>query len=260
MPRRSSPNPIKTTVPAALDLTEVSNRSPRDGSYPQSADIPSTPKKRLSRAAEGASPDLMAVPETVLYLAYGSNMAAATFLGMRGIRPLSQVNVSVPSLRLTLGLRGVPYREPCFANVAFRDLPERATTNAWKADSEWDGQLMGIVYEVTAKDWRTIMRTEGAGSSYKEIVVPCVPIGSKKSSADKTVTSDDPRPFLARTLYAAQTNDGHTEQLGCLSRLMTITRRPSTPGYAEASGRYLKLLRDGAKEHDLPASEDDSKR
>ena len=31
--------------------------------------------------------------KTVLYLAYGSNMAASTFQGNRGVRPLSAVNV-----------------------------------------------------------------------------------------------------------------------------------------------------------------------
>src|SRR2546423_15052437 len=34
--------------------------------------------------------------DTVLYLAYGSNLSAETFRGKRGIQPISQVNVLVP--------------------------------------------------------------------------------------------------------------------------------------------------------------------
>ncbi|PFH63437.1 hypothetical protein XA68_10028 [Ophiocordyceps unilateralis] len=150
-------------------------------------------------------------------------MAAATFLGMRGIRPLSQVNVSVPSLRLTFGLRGVPYWEPCFANVVFRDPPEKT------ASDDWDGRLMGVVYEVTVSDFGVIMRTEGAGSSYKEITIPCIPI---KSGPQPHET----RPFLARTLFAPQEKEERRHE------------------GAQPSGRYLKLLQDGAREHGLPES------
>lgn len=63
-------------------------------------------------------------PPTVLYLAYGSNLCAQTFLGQRGIRPISQVNVSCPALDLTFDLPGIPYIEPCFANTAPRKAPK----------------------------------------------------------------------------------------------------------------------------------------
>ncbi|KAI7198557.1 hypothetical protein KC316_g11445 [Hortaea werneckii] len=59
--------------------------------------------------------------ESVLYLAYGSNLSNETFRGNRGIKPLSQINVQVPSLRLTFDLPGIPYAEPCFANSGSRD-------------------------------------------------------------------------------------------------------------------------------------------
>ncbi|RDA94696.1 hypothetical protein CP533_6798 [Ophiocordyceps camponoti-saundersi (nom. inval.)] len=190
--------------------------------------VPRTSPQRLSQSAspDPSRPD----PRTVLYLAYGSNMAAATFLGMRGIRPLSQVTVSVPDLRLTFGLRGVPYWEPCFANVDFRGLPEK---DYGQASGEWDGRLMGVVYEVTLSDFGVIMRTEGAGASYREITVPCFPIKSGSGP------QDDVRPFQARTLHAPQqANDkGVSKHAG-----------------AQPSSRYLKLLRDGAREHGLPGS------
>ncbi|KND90030.1 hypothetical protein TOPH_05372 [Tolypocladium ophioglossoides CBS 100239] len=258
---------------AALDKAEVSRRHPRRGSYPPVSSLPFTSSQRLAQAAEDATtgPGEEA-SATVLYLAYGSNLSAETFLGVRGIRPLSQVNVSVPTLRLTFDLPGVPYREPCFANVSFMKLPEvpklpdptkppklppqLPPLDPSQPGYEWDGRLMGVVYEVTLKDWRTIMRTEGAGSSYKEIVVPCIPIKPRISVPEKPAFPGLPRPFLARTLYASyipDKGDDDPRKRKWWHRLASGRQRPS-PGYAQASARYLKLLKDGAREHELPES------
>lgn len=119
-------------------------------SYPPISSIPRTSAARLERASQGTI-DLNGFDEprpaatihghdenkvvhgdygadkdedTVLYLAYGSNLCAATFLGKRGIRPISQVNVTAPTLRLTFDLAGMPYTEPCFANTAIRKIPK----------------------------------------------------------------------------------------------------------------------------------------
>ena len=76
--------------------------------------LPCTSPSRLSSTSN---------EKTVLYLAYGSNLSAETFKGNRGIRPLSAVNVHVPSLNLTFDLAGIPYIEPCFANTQYRTPP-----------------------------------------------------------------------------------------------------------------------------------------
>lgn len=198
----------------------------------QSATIPKTSQGRRdasTRNADHQDPD-----ETVLYLAYGSNLAAETFLGKRAIRPLSQVNVVVPSIRLTFDLPGIPYSEPCFANSGYRypdekPLPEHPPyhKNAWKKG------LVGVVYEVTKKDYAHIIATEGGGSGYQDVLVDC------------HVLSDDPEEevplipsvtaFKAHTLYAPKDR---------------VHR--SDPDYAQPSARYLKLILDGAHEHDLP--------
>ena len=103
--------------------------------------------------------------KTIFYLAYGSNLSAETFLGMRGIRPLSQQNVHCPTLTLTFDLPGVPYVEPCFANTRFsnpKDAPSRlaalrstpqsaGTTDYHK--TRWTKGLVGVVYEVTIEDF-----------------------------------------------------------------------------------------------------------
>lgn len=244
----------KSAAPAALDKASISSLNPNRETYSPVSSIPKTSKERLAYAATGGvAHHKSSSTSTVLYLAYGSNMNAQTFLGVRGIRPLSQVNVSAPSLRLTFDLPGIPYREPCFANVSFRKVSEKAASRQNELvhqTMDWDGGLVGVVYEVTQEDWRNIMRTEGAGSSYKEILVPCFPISPKE-----TLPTDGPQSFLATTLYAPQALDADQEfsENSWWKRLFEGRQRPN-PDYAQASLRYLNLLRTGGEEHDLPAS------
>ncbi|KAM0350205.1 hypothetical protein ACHAPU_003370 [Fusarium lateritium] len=235
--------------------------------YPSAASIPRTSATRLAQAAEDHVVDRdHPTPKTYLYLAYGSNLAAETFLGRRGIRPLSQVNVSVPTLELKFNLPGIPYREPCFANVDYRKLPENPKLPPkvpippfeppqppHSEEVKWDEGLMGVVYEVTEEDYSTIIRTEGGGAGYKEIVVPCIPLPPKMSIPEKPYP-DIPRPFLSRTLFAPQIpdkdlpDDPHKHKWWY--RFLIGAQRE--PGHAQASARYLNLLKDGAKEHELP--------
>lgn len=183
--------------------------------------------------------------DTVLYLAYGSNLSAETFKGSRGIKPLSQVNVLVPSLTLTFDLPGIPYSEPCFANTRHRNpsSPSLAKKNDYHKD-HWHKGLVGVVYEVTKEDYATIIATEGGGSGYQDIVVACyeLPAGSE------TV---DPAPhtasFKAHTLFAPYVSPGEPSDPCSGGRIS----RPD-PSYAQPSARYLKLITDGAEEHSLP--------
>ncbi|KAF3930905.1 hypothetical protein ABW19_dt0206440 [Dactylella cylindrospora] len=111
--------------------------------------------------------------ENVKYLAYGSNLSAETFLGRRGIKPLSQANVRVPSLTLTFNLAGVPYKEPRFANVRPREKGDR--------------ELMGVVYEVTPEDYSTILKTEGGYSVINVSCIPLTPVEGIDSFESKTL-------------------------------------------------------------------------
>ncbi|KAG6013744.1 hypothetical protein E4U43_007134 [Claviceps pusilla] len=244
-----------SAAPAALDKLVISTRPQFKGSCAPASAIPKTTPQRLLRASGDAitSTTLSAADpvESVLYLAYGSNMCAETFLGMRGIRPLSQVNVSAPSIRLSFDLPGFPYREPCFANVAFRNVPEKKRDEGCKfvhQDMEWDGGLVGVVYEVTTQDYGRILRTEGAGSSYNETVVGCYPIGPKE-----TQPAGGSKLFYARTLYYPSHRDDDSGRKNWWQRFLDGRQRPD-PNYAQASERYLNLLRAGGQEHDLPAS------
>ncbi len=203
--------------------------------------------------------------ETVLYLAYGSNLSTETFRGKRGIRPLAQINVQVPTLRLTFDLPGLPYYEPCFANSGLRDpnkdpsvlsephlqnnekkplLRDESSRSGYRKDN-WHKGLIGVVYEVTAKDYAHIIATEGGGTSYQDIVVDCHSFVSDDPSAPVPQNPTLP-PFKAHTLFAPAVppeqpppEDGSRFQ------------RPDT-SYAQASARYLKLMKDGAAELGLP--------
>lgn len=201
---------------------------------------------------------------TVLYLAYGSNLSNEKFKGDRGVEPLSQVNVQVPSLRLTFDLSGIPYAEPCFANTGLRDpdkdVPDQDLSNNHNEKSpllgrrvgprdycktKWHKGLVGVVYEVTPKDYAHIIATEGGGAGYHDILVDCHPFAS--SDPDIPVPQTPILPaFKAHTLYAPPApSDGEPPEGG--GRL----GRPD-PNYAQPSARYLKLLTDGADELRLP--------
>ncbi|KAF6804305.1 gliotoxin biosynthesis protein [Colletotrichum sojae] len=250
-----------------------------------SSRVPRTSASRLAAASPVAAstPGTNTEPNTVLYLAYGSNLSAETFLGARGIRPVSQVNVSAPSLRLVFDLPGLPYREPCFANTAPRKVPKipdeppkfppippppgvTVTGNSSNGGSNgWDKGLYGVVYEVTAQDYATIIATERGSSPYADILVPCIPLPARVTVPEKPPI-DIPRPFLAHTLYAPSVPDipddddntssptssqTSSDKIKWYHRLLLPPRRPD-PSYAQPSPRYLKLITDGAAEHELP--------
>ncbi|KAG7059291.1 gliotoxin biosynthesis protein GliK [Colletotrichum scovillei] len=296
------------------DLATLSTSSaPSKKSYPSIKSIPRTSSSRLAAAA--ASPDspsndasshptavaIAAEQTSVLYLAYGSNLSAETFLGARGIRPISQVNVSAPGLSLVFDLPGLPYTEPCFANSAPRKIPNlpdpsdppkfppvpplpppsagskqtRSDNNTATTDLGWDKGLIGVVYEVTPQDYATIVATEGGGSSYKDILTPCIPLPPRVSVPEKPPI-DIPRPFLAHTLFSPSIPDADPEEPDHATsphtyttttddddktptdprkkwyyRFLRPTRRPD-PTYAQPSPRYLNLITSGAAEHELP--------
>ncbi|EXJ53574.1 uncharacterized protein A1O5_13141 [Cladophialophora psammophila CBS 110553] len=174
--------------------------------------------------------------ETVLYLGYGSNLSAETFRGKRGIRPVSQVNVLAPTLSLTFDLPGIPYSEPCFGNVRYRqETPQQEGNSTTAKDyhkDRWSKGLVGVVYEVTKSDYVHIIATEGGGAGYQDVLVDCYPLNGGPMEDVPLMPSG--QPFKAHTLFAP-----------------AKTTRPD-PSYAQPSPRYLKLITDGAEEHGLP--------
>ncbi|KEF62377.1 uncharacterized protein A1O9_00349 [Exophiala aquamarina CBS 119918] len=191
------------------------------------SDLPIEISQLSSKAAEKEPKD------TVLYLGYGSNLCAETFQGKRNINPLSQVNVVVPALSLTFDLPGLPYTEPCFGNVRYRDtqMGGDVAGDDYHKD-RWHKGLVGVVYEVTRADYINIIATEGGGSGYQDVLVDCFALNG---TLNETVPSNPSGPyFKAHTLY---------DPTG-------LSRREHS--YAQPSPRYLKLITDGATEHALP--------
>ena len=202
-----------------------------------------TTEPTLSALRKGA-PKKGGEGDTVFYLAYGSNMSAATFRGRRGIRPISTTNVIVPGLRLTFGLPGIAYLEPCFANVHLSS-PDAGDNDADDDndndddddddddnDGWWTGGLVGVVYEVTREDYGRIIATEGGGAGYQVVYVRAFPL-----PLDDATGGASREAILACTLCApAKMERGHR---------------------AQPSERYLQLLRTGAREHGLPAAYQD---
>lgn len=208
---------------------------------PQPVKVSQTATSRLELSSAPLLPPISAYreePKTVLYLAYGSNLSAETFKGKRGIKPLSAVNVHVPAIDLTFDLAGIPYTEPCFANCQYKRNQSDSPRSKDYHKTRWHKGLVGVVYEVTLDDYRTIIATEGGGASYKDELVQCfvLPDGSETVDPNPSGT-----PFEAHTLL-------------CPFNEKDATRisRPD-PNYAQPSARYLKLITDGAKEHNLPA-------
>ncbi|KGO77735.1 hypothetical protein PITC_010050 [Penicillium italicum] len=181
--------------------------------------------------------------ETVLYLAYGSNLASKTFLGVRGIKPLSQISVLVPELRLTFDLPGVPYLEPCFAGTQYKDVSppaydetELQYDEADVSDSEylsekaalmgrtrqvevvsgcdkrqWHKPLVGVVYEVTLADYAKIITTEGGGRGYRDCVIDCHPFPQPYDSSDPVPDYPTTPSFKARTLLSPAADNARIE-------------------------------------------------
>ncbi|KAI4730254.1 hypothetical protein E4T49_01968 [Aureobasidium sp. EXF-10728] len=212
---------------------------------------PTLPETSLERRERSLSAAVESQSETFLYLAYGSNLCNETFRGKRGIKPLSQINVQIPELRLTFDLPGVAYSEPCFANTGRRD-PEKDLPSLSEKEgpddyhkNRWHKGLIGVVYEVTATDYAHIIATEGGGASYQDILIDCYPFENSDPARPVPVYPTT-KPFKAHTLFAPALPSGSQppKEGGRI-------QRPDT-SYAQASARYLKLITDGAVECRLP--------
>lgn len=183
--------------------------------------------------------------ETVLYLAYGSNLAEKTFRGMRKIEPLSQIPVLVPELRLTFDLPGLPYAEPCFAGTQYRDPSAPMSFEAELKDdvsvvsdrevfseksplmvetrevresdyhkNRWHKPLVGVVYEVTLADYAKIIATEGGGRGYRDVVVDCHPFSKDYKSTDPVPDHPDTPAFKAHTLLSPAADEARRKMHG----------------------------------------------
>lgn len=281
---------------ASPSLTTTSTERRRASSVGTSLDQDEKLPERISEQQESgiSLAETTAEGKTVLYLAYGSNLSSKTFLGVRGIKPLSQIAVLVPELRLTFDLPGIPYAEPCFAGTQFRhscptsdksfmsesdmiiiedheSMSEKAallsgTVETPRSDytgREWHKPLVGVVYEVTLADYAKIIATEGGGRGYRDIVVDCHPFSETYKSTDPVPDHPFTPPFKAHTLLSPSADTSRKRAQGIqtshagtgFTLLGNVGMNMCRkPGYAQPSARYLNLIATGAEEHDLPMS------
>ncbi|KAL8740850.1 MAG: hypothetical protein Q9190_006486 [Brigantiaea leucoxantha] len=260
----SSPVPPSAScVKAAFSKAQITKCTTASSISSRPQDLPRTSLSRLHSSLGDLPYDLSRLPTesktTVLYLAYGSNLCAETFLNRRKIRPLSAINVAVPELTMTFDLPGFPYSEPCFANTDYSQASSLSKYSYKKrlenpvSHSEetpllpsnkvpyrpiWPYPLIGVVYEVTLSDYAHIIATEGGGASYTDITADCYPL-------DKDLEQSPHQPagpsFKAHTLLSPHSDKSDPPKFS----------RPD-PNYAQPSARYLKLITDGATEHSLP--------
>ncbi|CAG8001795.1 unnamed protein product [Penicillium olsonii] len=264
--------------PTPIPTTTVNRR--RATSVAASLDRDETLAEKISEQLDHGE-EVKETEETVLYLAYGSNLASKTFRGVRGIKPLSQIGVFVPELRLTFDLPGVPYMEPCFAGTQYRDgsdddldvesdVSEKAALMGQSQRESyhkrrWSGPLVGVVYEVTLADYAKIIATEGGGRGYRDGIIDCYPFPENYDSSSPVPEHPSTPAFKARTLLSPAADDARLRSQSrkggavvakpALSWWYTIGLhfRPD-PDYAQPSARYLNLIKTGAAEHDLPIS------
>ncbi|EEP81192.1 predicted protein [Uncinocarpus reesii 1704] len=297
MPPKKAPSeaPPDALASTAATLDEGPLRTPwyyfqgRTSTPIPAAPIPQISAARQRAAAHDHALDVDALLEqhprqdgllqqqTVLYLAYGSNMSSETFRNTRRIVPLAQINVCVPDLSLTFDLPGIPYLEPCFAGTQYRDpqtgqplyphghfAPHtdpsrddrdgddkgsllRSDDSALDDTNVWRGPLVGVVYEVTLADYARIIATEGGGASYIDVAIDCYPFPPDYDPSQPVPARPSTAPFRAHTLLSPANNPKRNAGAG-------TSHRARHPTYSQPSPRYKSLLVSGAKEHNLPVA------
>ncbi|KAK8856635.1 membrane dipeptidase GliJ [Apiospora arundinis] len=173
--------------------------------------------------------------DEVWYFAYGSNMRSSVLEG-RGIRPLANRRAVIPSYVLTFDVFGVPYSEPAMASIALRHSAATARCTGKEAPPP----VNGVAYLLSSQDFRTLVLSEGAGVAYTEVQLEAY-------SADGAVPTAS---------AAAEKHDTHHSQgdaAGVSFPVRTLVARFPLRPNPMPSARYLSLLIDGAKEHQLPA-------
>ncbi|KAF9123852.1 hypothetical protein BG015_005234 [Linnemannia schmuckeri] len=182
-------------------------------------------------------------PETIWYLAYGSNMEPKVFSGRRKIQPLESHVVTVPNYWLSFDIGGIPFVEPCFASILKMDHSrmhqkeyalEVHSRTMHGREFVWDEShpeksyppvLQGVAHKITLRDWQLVIQSEGGWghdvpTGYNQIQVDCVRHDSK-------------------------------EKL----RAFVLESRPvSVKSHCQPSARYKNLLTSGAAHHKLDPS------
>ncbi|KAF9122749.1 hypothetical protein BGW39_009531 [Mortierella sp. 14UC] len=209
----------------------------------------------FSASISTSTPTSTPPPETIWYLAYGSNMSPKVLTESRKIHPLETKRVRVPGYWLSMDLGGIPFSEPCFASILKmdrsrmreRDYAEEVHRRCrvgqvfvWNDDDELEADgdredggkrreeesyppmLHGVVYRITMEDWDLIVHSEGGWGHD-------VPIG------------------YDTTHIPCMVYDTHEQ----ISARVLLARPKSLHPNGQPSLRYKNLLTAGAQYHNL---------
>jgi hypothetical protein len=162
--------------------------------------------------------DALKSNKSIYYFGLGSNMSRKKLEGRSPdgtpIKILRMEAAIVPNHRLAFNLKGFPPLEPGMGSLEPTDSNNKALLKYQ------DDECHGALVKLTAENYERVMKSEGVGSGsnsqggYEEVVVTCIPYNKWR------------RPVQAIALRAR-------------------TPLPKDPC---PSGRYMKILREGAQE------------
>ncbi|KAK2616701.1 hypothetical protein QQS21_000313 [Conoideocrella luteorostrata] len=119
-----------------------------------------------SETVEGVN---MLIADTVWYFAYGSNMRSFIMVN-RGIKPLEQALVKIPTYVLTFKIFGMPYSEPSMASIANMSHVDVNTVLRRGSPAPLP-PIHGIAYLITRADYVTLVKSEDGGSACRDIAL-----------------------------------------------------------------------------------------
>lgn len=127
-------------------------------------------------------------PDNRWYLAYGPSISSQ-FLLRQGVVPLASHVVRVPNARLLFNVHFLPFWEPVLANLEIRkpamafqwsdivrNTKEPVSSRRVCDSKEESSSVIGVVYLLTAEDYRRFVALESRGTPYEEVVVQCYPL------------------------------------------------------------------------------------
>ncbi|KAG2386795.1 hypothetical protein C9374_001830 [Naegleria lovaniensis] len=183
--------------------------------------LPTSPSELSSFPSEGEG-TRQPSQQVVWYFAYGANMSSKVLIGRRKVKPMESYPCHVEGYDLVFNMKGLPYFEPAFASIEKRQ--------GWR--------MHGVVHKITRAQMDHIRRTEGGNGhdmddfGYREIIVQATIYQPWFEYQDSnTVTSHGNPTMYFQTVKAI------------------ALQGPPDINDANPSARYLKILRDGAKEY-----------
>jgi hypothetical protein len=145
----------------------------------------------------------------------------------RMIKPAESIAAIAPKYMLTFNQPGLPYREPGFATIEplpSQNIGVNGSANGKNEEEEGYRPVHGVAHLMTPTQWEYYKETEGA-AGHSDTGYGVVEVD---------VEAYDGRKFKAFTLMTQPKS------------IATLKGKKALP-----SLRYLKLLQNGAKEHDL---------